>query len=89
MDRLPASLTLVLVALAGCSTLSDEHAFARENQQRDCLRLPTVQIEPCLQRAEAEYAVYKSQSDRERERNAEQAVEGAQADSTNDRIRVP
>jgi len=89
MDSSPLPLALVLVMTAGCSTLSDEHAFARENQQRDCLRLPTTQIEPCLQRAEAEYASYKSQADRQRERNAEQAAEGAETDSGNSRIRVP
>lgn len=89
MDRSPVSLSLILVALAGCSTLGDENAYARENQQRDCMRLPTVQIEPCLQRAEAEYAAYKSQSDRTRERNAEQAAAGEVTDGANSRIRVP
>jgi hypothetical protein len=88
MDRSPISLTLVLVvAASGCSTLTDEHAYVRENQQRECLRQPAGQIEPCLQRAEAEYAGYKKQEQRKLERDAAQAAEGARDD--NPRIGVP
>ena len=88
MDRSPLSLTLVLmVAAGGCSTLTNEHDYVRENQQRDCLRQPTGQIEPCLQRVEAEYAGYKKQEQRKQEQDAAQAAQGAQ--DTNPRIGVP
>ena len=89
MDKSPVPLALMFIVTAGCSTLGDENDFVRENQQRECLRRPTSEIQSCLQRAESEYAAYKSQAERQRERNARQAAEGAQSGSGNPRIGVP